>query len=367
MPSCIANRLMPEQSPVFSRSRSFAQWLEQGWYQPNQRRIYLLPLSFLFYLITALRRLAYRVGWLTSFKAPVPIIVVGNINVGGSGKTPVVIALIDALQKAGYKPAVISRGYGGVSTTYPLAVNESTSPSLCGDEPALIARRCKVPVVVGPDRVAAVKHLLATFSCNVIISDDGLQHYALQRDIELVVMDSARGIGNGELLPAGPLRELPERLKKVFAVLLNGKFDSSATTLPDVVRNTAASFELCAEGFVHLQTKTHQIILPAHQKLVAIAGIGNPQRFFAALTAQGLNFKPFPYPDHYAYQAADLSTIDTDIILMTEKDAVKCAAFNDSRIWYQPVAAQLPADFLQALLARLADIQSLVTDQESLP
>jgi tetraacyldisaccharide 4'-kinase len=361
---------MPKQSPS-AQSRSFAQWLEQGWYQPNQRRFYLLPLSCLFYLISALRRFAYRSGLLASFKAPVPLIVVGNINVGGSGKTPVVVALIDALKKAGYQPAVISRGYGGVSPNYPLAVTESTPPSMCGDEPALIARRCKVPVVVGPDRVAAVKYLLKTFPCDVIISDDGLQHYALRRDIELVVIDAARGLGNGELLPAGPLRELPERLKKVFAVLVNGKFDSSSpsssTALPDFVRNTAASFELCAEGFVHLQTKACQSRLPTYQKLTAIAGIGNPQRFFSSLKSQGLIFSALPYPDHHAYQAEDLVAINTELILMTEKDAVKCAAFNDPRIWYQPVSAQLPTDFLQAVVARLSEIQSLASDQESLP
>lgn len=338
--------------------RAIAERLEASWYPPARPYTLLAPLTWLFAAVSAARRFAYRHGWLSSWRAPVPVIVVGNINVGGSGKTPIVIALINALQNAGYSPGVISRGYGGVAPVYPLAVDENTSPDLCGDEPALIARRCHIPVAVGPDRVAAANFLLATTSCNVIISDDGLQHYALQRDIELVVMDAQRGVGNGFLLPRGPLREPLSRLQTVFAILLNGAQASQAVPglSSEVPVSQLVAFSLRPDGFVQLSTAMHSDRLPAHQRLAAVAGIGNPDRFFAALENQDLRFDRHPFPDHYRYRDADLAAIDADLILMTEKDAVKCLSFNDARLWYQPVSAQLPEQFIAALLARLRQI-----------
>jgi tetraacyldisaccharide 4'-kinase len=300
----------------------------------------LLPLSAVFGALTALRRSLYQYGVLRSERLPVPVVVVGNLFVGGTGKTPFAIWLIDALMSAGFKPGVISRGYGG-SAISPVDVKADSDPRTTGDEPVLIAARTKVPVVVAPQRLAAARHLLATYpDVDVLVSDDGLQHYALARDIEIVMFDS-RGAGNGWLLPAGPLREPLSRARD-FTVVNGGGADCGVA---DKAYRMILQGNM-AERLCNPEEKISLAALSARQgKVVAAAGIGHPERFFAMLLGFGVQVEAMPLPDHYEFHAASFASVQAGMILITEKDAVKCrriaALESDPRIWVVPVTAQV--------------------------
>jgi tetraacyldisaccharide 4'-kinase len=343
-------------------------WLENEWQRRGGGALIFLPFSLLFWLVTAIRRALYRLGVLPKWRAPVPVIVVGNITVGGTGKTPLVLALVELLAERGWRPGVIARGYGrlaraehdplGVVRVYP----DVATPEHFGDEPVLIARRANVPVYVSPDRPAAARALLQTHpEVDVLVSDDGLQHYALARDLELAVVDGERLFGNALLLPSGPLREPIGRLRKVDAVVVNG---------PEGVKLPAAAIRgdgtqqrftmrLARERFVALsgdrQLNPEEFAIAARgRNVVAIAGIGNPARFFEQLAALGVAARSQAFDDHFTYQASDLKFPGADVIVMTEKDAVKCAAFADARMWFMRVDAILPPGFDEFVLTRLA-------------
>ncbi len=360
----------------------------RDWWRPGLtgRTALLLPLSWLFGALAALRRACYRAGLLRVTRVPVPVIIVGNLTTGGSGKTPLVIALVEALRQAGHRPGVISRGYAGTHDANdtrgaaPLEIVNETDAAQSGDEPLLIRRRTGVPVFVSANRPAAAQALLAAHAnVNVIISDDGLQHYALARDVEIAVFD-ARGAGNRRLLPAGPLREPLSRLASVTAVVHNGVSDTAAGPVDavDAVNAVNAVAKIGSHQRFPASFKMQLAPLPCYQlihpaetcdatllaartarsTLAAVAGIGDPQRFFNTLRAQGLRFSEHPLPDHHAFTRDDLATIDADLIVMTEKDALKCVAFNDARLWVLPVEAQLDPALVNLILEKLRGRQA---------
>lgn len=312
----------------------------------------LLPLSWLFSALAALRRALYRRGVLRRAAAGVPVVVVGNITVGGSGKTPAVLALCAELLARGRRPGIVSRGYGAAASP-PRRVRPDDDPARVGDEPLLLARRAGCPVVVGRDRAAAAALLRAEYpACDVIIADDGLQHYRLARDVEIAVFD-ARGAGNGRLLPAGPLREPLARLQAVDAVLWNGAVE--ARTARAAGGTPQFTMTLAGTRFVALRDPARSC-LPADlagRPLHAIAGIGDPERFFAQLRSLDLDFVPHPFPDHHPYVAADLAFAAGGVLLMTEKDAVKCAALELGEAWVLPVTAGIPPGLTQLILEKL--------------
>jgi tetraacyldisaccharide 4'-kinase len=322
-------------------------WQGRGW-----RAALLLPLSGLFFLISSLRRLAYRQGWLASRRAPVPVVVVGNIAVGGSGKTPVVAWLARQLRDQGFEPGVVSRGYGRGDEAVRLVAPDDRAEQV-GDEPLLLARLTGCPVAVGRDRPAAVDALLAAApGVDVILCDDGLQHLALGRTVEVVVVDEAV-LGNRWLLPAGPLREPVGRLRSVDLVLLHGPVSAALSArlagVPSApMRLTGELFESLADRHVR-RTATDF----AGGRVHAVAGIGRPQRFFDQLRALGLEVVPHPFPDHHAFTAADLAFAPGEPILLTDKDAVKCAPFAPADTWVFPVSADIPEAALQPILEKL--------------
>jgi tetraacyldisaccharide 4'-kinase len=324
--------------------QNLGRWLQHEWYGKASPNPLLLPLEALFRRAVALRQRAYREGRESSGKLPVPVIVVGNLTVGGTGKTPLTIWLAGFLKAQGFRPGIVSRGYGGAPQKQPLVVTPDTNPGLAGDEPVLIAGRTGCPVYVFPKRVEAGRALLAAHDCDLVIADDGLQHYALARAVEIAVVDGTRGFGNGHCLPAGPLREPVERLQSVDLVVWSGEAP-------------AGSFAMTLEGgeAVNLQDETRRRPLAsfAGKPLHALAGIGNPERFFAHLRGFGLDFATREFPDHHAYRPEDLRFAGPEPLLMTEKDAVKCRAFAGPEHWYVPVEARLPAEFGDNLLTLL--------------
>jgi tetraacyldisaccharide 4'-kinase len=335
-------------------------WLQGEWQRLGGGALIFLPFAAAFGAFTALRRALYRARVLPSWRAPVPVVVVGNISVGGTGKTPLTLAVVDMLQRHGWNPGVVARGYGrvpprehdprGVVRVYP----DLATPELFGDEPVLIARRSRVPVYISPDRPAAARELLAAHpEVDVIVSDDGLQHYALARDVELAVVDAERGFGNRLLLPSGPLREPVSRLRSVDAAIVNGGHRD------DVSAPRQFTMRLGHERFVSLggqreATPEEFATIARGHAVAAVAGIGNPARFFEHLAALGVQAREHPFDDHHGYQPADLKLRGADLIVMTEKDAVKCAAFADTRMWFLRVEAILPPEFEEFLLGRLA-------------
>ena len=313
-----------------SRAEKF---MRRQWQRLGPWHLALIPLSWLFILLSTSRRFAYRIGLFKSFSLPVPVIVVGNITVGGSGKTPLVIWLADLLQRDIYTPAIISRGYKGSARSLS-PVHADSDPAVAGDEPVLIARRGPWPVWVGRDRVEVARSLLGAHpECNVIISDDGLQHYRMRLDIEIAIVDGDSEFGNGYRLPAGPLRESRKRLDTVDAVVWNGG------------KAKAPAFQMRLQGTVFHSVVDDEKTATAREfkdmRIAAIAGIGNPDRFFRQLNALGLSFQEISFPDHHSFQPRDLQSFDSDVILMTEKDAVKCAAFAQAGWWFLPVEAEV--------------------------
>ncbi|VAW90032.1 Tetraacyldisaccharide 4'-kinase [hydrothermal vent metagenome] len=299
--------------------------IEQIWYNGGIGMIPLLPLSWLFHCLIMVRRWLYQHGWLTVNHFSAPLIVVGNITVGGVGKTPFVIWLANFLRTKGYTPGIVSRGYGGDASAWPQAVMADSNPALVGDEAVLLAQRCDCPVVVSPNRSDAVRMLLNDFDCDIVIADDGLQHYAMGRDIEIVIIDGQRRFGNGQLLPAGPLREPVMRLKNVDLCLVNGE-----SLTANEYRMTLGRHSL-----YNLQNPEQRDELSAlkGKKIHAIAGIGHPDKFFNLLKDVGIEVIAHPFPDHHAYSVDDLNFADDKIVVMTEKDAVKCASFAKPEYW----------------------------------
>lgn len=315
----------------------------------------LVPLSGVFALVTALRRLAYRYGVLKSYRLPLPVIIVGNINVGGSGKTPVVIWLAEQLKKNGFEPAVISRGYGG-SARLATQVTVESNASVVGDEPLLIANRCDCPVWVGANRVEVGEALIKAHpQCNVIISDDGLQHYRLKRDFEIAVVDADTNKLSARLLPAGPLREPLARLNTVDAIIANGeKFNDASYQM-----------QLVGERFYNLaDASLTTMAVDFNRKIIrAMAGIGKPERFYQHLCELGLTFTTVSFEDHHAFTAAELAEIDCDVLIMTEKDAVKCKPFAKAHYWVLPVEAQVDDALMPLILAKLKHQNTLNTKE----
>lgn len=310
--------------------------------------VLLYPLSLMFHVLTGMRRLLYRLGWLKATRLSVPVIVVGNITAGGSGKTPLTLALIDWLRQAGYTPGVISRGYGG-SAKVPMPVQADSDPELTGDEPVLIARRAVCPVWIGRARAEAGQRLLAFHpEVDVILTDDGLQHYALARDVELAVVDGERGFGNGRLLPAGPLREPVSRLRRVDAVVVNGAGRVEGYAAPGF------AMKLTGTRCVNLANPDRQLAIDHFhgERIHAVAGIGHPERFFASLEKMGLDIARHPFPDHHAFLADDLPS---GTVLMTEKDAVKCSAFPREDTWFLAVDAEVEGRLKTLLLNALKE------------
>jgi tetraacyldisaccharide 4'-kinase len=315
--------------------------LTRAWLRRGPLACALYPVSLLFRALASLRARLYRTGTLASTRLPVPVIVVGNIFIGGTGKTPLTIWLADALRAAGFTPGIISRGHGG-KEALPREVTRDAAAVDVGDEPLLIARRTGCPVVVGRVRADAGKALLALHpDVNVLITDDGLQHYALQRDIELVLFDG-RGVGNGWTLPAGPLREPPSR-RRDFTIVNAPVLDAA---LIQAVGGAPFQMQLVG-GYAEQLATGERVALAtlAGKRLVAAAGIGNPGRFFAMLNGAGLAFTALPLPDHHDFRDDPFAALETDIILITEKDAVKCGQIenlkNDPRLWVVPVTAQI--------------------------
>lgn len=326
--------------------------LEIAWYGGAWWPRLLQPLSSLYRLIVNLRRKRILKDSKKHWQAPVPVIVVGNINVGGTGKSPLVIWLANRLQREGFKPGIVSRGYKGISKKYPLEVTAETDPRQAGDEAVMIAKRTACPVVVDPERTNAAKMLLRENDCDVIISDDGLQHYALDRQVEIVVLDADKGLGNRLCLPAGPLREPVSRLKEVDLVVANGE---SSIELPC----SAMKMALTPLSWINLVTSE---VIPVgdwnQSNLVhAVAGIGNPDRFFKSLKNSGFELLEHAYPDHHTYHLRDLSFGDSLPVVMTEKDAIKVRLLNPGLIhqnyWYLKVDVSIDEEFIGIILDKL--------------
>lgn len=322
-------------------------WLERRWYSSEPPPLLLQALARLYGCIVERRRTRLSA---VAPRLDAPVIVVGNISVGGTGKTPLVIWLVEQLRRLGRRPGVISRGYGGRAPQYPFRVRADTDPAQAGDEPVLIAWRTGVPVMVDPDRVRAAQTLLASGEVDVLVSDDGLQHYRLRRDFEFCVVDGRRGLGNGALLPAGPLRESPARLAEIDCLVVNGGGFRCAGVPAAAMQLVATTVQpLCPGDPRSLESF-------AGQEIHAVAGIGNPSRFFDLLRSVGMRVIEHALPDHHAHASRDIVFDDMRPVLMTEKDAVKCRAFAAPQHWVVPVTAQFEPEAearMQQSLARL--------------
>jgi len=326
-------------------------WLE-AWYQGRWWLYLLYPLAWLFRTLAARRRRQQQRQNQQLAPLGVPVIVVGNITLGGTGKTPLLIAIAKYLQRQGYRPGIISRGYGGQAPYYPYTLSSNSRAAEVGDEPLLIFRETGCPVVVGPDRRADAEALLEAHACDIILSDDGLQHYRLPRSIEIAVVDGQRGLGNGLCLPAGPLREPPQRLTEVDLVVFNGD-TTLVTPLPvDSQPHTMRLAPSCWRAVVD-QSEKPLLQPPCETEVWAVAGIGNPQRFFNTLAQLGLKPKTQVFPDHHQYQISDFAFVQDSPLLMTAKDAIKCQTFAQPNWWYLAVDAKLGERFWHQLSEKL--------------
>ena len=339
-------------------------WTSRGW-----QAWLLIPVSLFFRSVVRFRSWLFTVGILKIVSSGVPVVVVGNISVGGTGKTPIVGVLIEKLKKAGYRPGIVSRGYGAVPAKEPRLITEDTLVEWAGDEPAMLLRQTGVPVCICADRAAAVDHLVKQTDVNVVVSDDGLQHYAMHRDIEIAVIDGERMLGNGWLLPAGPLREPPARLNHVDVIAIQqtartlrvdrAKALASLSLSPDTQVN-CGSFHLDVVTLVNLHTN-HRVAMSefAQRRVHAVAGVGNPQRFFGSLRHGALNVIEHSMPDHHKYVPEDVQFDDDLPVLMTAKDAVKVREFNiDLSTMYEVnVTAVLDDDLDRAIDQALNALQ----------
>ena len=320
-------------------------WIHRVWYQDAKSGWVLLPLSGLYWLLLKLRALLFRCGIYKSHKAHAPVIVVGNITSGGTGKTPTVIWLVNELRAKGFAPGIVSRGYGGSKSGTSMRVDADSDPAVVGDEPVLLARRGQCPVAVDSDRVQAAA-MLVDDGVDVIVTDDGLQHLRLQRDFEICVIDGERGLGNQRLLPAGPLREPSDRLNSVDQVLVNG-----STEMPNAI-----AFQLQGSDACRLNGSLARPLQGFKDTTVhAVAGIGNPKRFFDLLRAHGIQVIEHGFPDHAAITQADLQFGDDFDVFMTEKDAVKLSQKMSDRYWSVPVDLIMDTEKSSALIDRIED------------
>ena len=325
------------------------------WYDPDAAvPLWARLLEGVYGTVVDWRRRLYRRGWRRSIRVPVPVIVVGNVTAGGAGKTPVTMALVERLRAAGWTPGVASRGYGREQAGTARWVDAGTPARLGGDEPVLVARKTGVPVRVDADRVAAARALVAA-GCDVVVCDDGLQHYRLARDIEIEVVDAQRGYGNGRMMPAGPLREPVSRAMACdFRILNLGQGSGQAAT----IGFGQWPMRLALTGARPLDGGRERSLQAfAGQRVHAVAGIAHPERFFAMLRAAGLAVVPHAFADHHAFTREDLQFSSDLPVLMTEKDAVKCAAFADARLYAVPLSADLPAAFWTGLMQRLETLR----------
>lgn len=326
--------------------KTLSRWLVDIWYKDPFIGVFLMPLGFFFSDFVRFRKFLYHIGALKKHSLPVPVIIVGNISVGGTGKTPLLIWLARLLKSEGFKPGIISRGYGGQAKAMPQWVDANSTADQVGDEAILIAKQTGCPMAVSPVRIEAAKLLLEQTACNVILADDGLQHYALNRDIEIAVIDGDRRFGNGYCLPAGPLREPIARLQKVDFIVVNGEKSEGHEYAMHITGNTA----------VNLITGQQKPLSEfSGTSCHALAGIGNPERFFKLLAAAGLTCKTYSFPDHHKFQLQDISFPNSGPVLMTEKDAVKCLTFAGEQHWYVPVLAVPEPAFAGQLLKRLQE------------
>ena len=328
-------------------------WLERSWYNKGVLSYLLLPLMLVFWLLSTLRLFAFKIGLKQQQSFLAPVIVVGNITVGGTGKTPFVVYLVNLLQNMGYKPGIVSRGYGAKADNnipFPRLVSAQSDVHISGDEPKLLAMKTSVPVVIDPNRSNAVRFLEQQTDCDIVISDDGLQHYQMSRDMEIVLLDEQRGLGNGWLLPVGPLREPSTRLQSVDLVI------SNAGT---VNNNTNKDYSLSATTPYQLNSPSKKL---EAQKVQLISGIGNPQRFYDSITSLGFEVDSVNWlPDHHAFSAADFAHFSNDqIIVMTEKDAVKCIDLvnpEQCKNWYVlPISAIISKPIEQQIINHIQQI-----------
>ena len=347
-------------------------WFLREWQRNSHWQILLRPVSWVYALATGARRAFYRAGLLKSVRVGVPVIIVGNLTVGGTGKTPVVLAIARSLSLSGRQCGIVSRGYarrGDAGKPVPPQVQQvradDAATPVTSDEALLLAARSGAPVYISHDRAAAARRLLNDHpGVDVLVCDDGMQHYGLQRDLEICVIDGARGFGNGALLPAGPLRERPTRLEHVDAIVIHGAVAPCRLNIDDLGHDSPVfPMSLGNESLVRIRDGKVMSIAQGLAEfsstiVIAVAGIGNPQRFFDHVSSLG--FKPAgtnAFADHYSYSASDFSAYHAGIILMTEKDAVKCKSFADDRMWFMRVDAMLPDAFGEFLVKRLSDLK----------
>ncbi len=346
------------------------------WQNLNWFSLLLFPLSLVYCLLTIIRKFCYQFQCFKSSTFQVPVIIVGNISVGGNGKTPLIIYLVEEFKRKGYKPGVVSRGYGAKNPQLQLgkvlAVDISDDAAKFGDEPWMIAKKTNCPVVVGRKRDQAVKYLVKEFDCNMVLSDDGLQHYAMNRDIEICVIDSSKQFGNGLCLPAGPLREPVSRLKEVDFIVhhlttaeknsdreiqMQLEFDQiySLDHIKSVDGFFTAEGSLPAEGSLLAEGSKEKLTISEfkNKTVHAVAGIANPQRFFDQLRRHGVNVIEHPFADHHHFLQTDVQFTDDIPVLMTEKDAVKCCSYDLGNCWYIPVKAALSMDLVGSIIEKL--------------
>lgn len=352
--------MLNQISTTQTKTSSLQQWLEKVWYRKSKGYLLLLPLSAVYCTVNTLQR------WLTTPKKndlACPVVIVGNITVGGTGKTPLTLYIVELLKKSGYKPAIITRGYGGKASQWPQYVTSESNPQQVGDEAVLMASRSGVPVYAGADRRASIKKLLTEHDCDVIVSDDGMQHYKLARDLQIAVIDQTRQLGNGWCLPAGPLREPKRRLAHCDFIVSNGaqplalhnNFIDIASDEKSDVKIPLFGMQLNGSIVINLKTQQQKPLDDfVGQTLNAVTGIGNPQRFYKTLQDAGLTFNTQSFPDHHPFIASDFKSGNTISTVMTEKDAVKCNYFATESMWYLPVTATLETSFESLLLNRLA-------------
>ncbi len=323
--------------------------LQRGWQTPGWLNRILLPVAWIYAGMMWCRRRCYIVGLLKQHRLSVPVVVVGNISVGGTGKTPLVVALVEYLKSAGNSPGVIARGYRGNSAFWPRAIVEADTAMEVGDEPLMIYRRCGVPVVVGPDRIRSAHMLVEKFKCDIIVSDDGFQHLALARDIDIVVVDGERRFGNGWCLPSGPLREPPSTVDQADIVVVNSS--------KEPLKGSEFSMQIEAQPLIRLEGGEirHDLSWFGGKTVHAIAGLGNPERFFNSLEKAGLNFIPHRFPDHHGFTTDDFAFInEQDIVIMTEKDAIKCTSLvPHCDAWILPVRGRMNPEFFGIFQSKL--------------
>ena len=318
-------------------------WLRKHWEKRTALRFLLIPASWLYRLLAAARRGCYKVGLIRVTRVPAPVVVVGNVSVGGTGKTPLVLWLSKFLTEQGFRPGIVLRGYGGHQTDTAVIAGPGSDPAVVGDEALLLARNSSCPVFVSRNRALAAQILVRDYDCNVILSDDGLQHYAMARDVEIAVIDGDRRFGNGYQLPAGPLRESPKRLLAVDICVVNGRPHTGEVGMQVV----GLAFRQVTAPETQLETGAFR-----GQRVHAVAGIGYPHRFFSNLRDLGIEAKEHPFPDHYQFTARDIEFNDDWVVIMTEKDAVKCEQLADQRHWYLAVEAK-PDPHLGMLVLKL--------------